>query len=128
MANTENLSPWAEGQSGNPSGKQKGTLNRATILKRYLAAPLKEAPTDIPIELEGRITVEEAIALALIKKALSGDMAAIKEVQDTVHGKIVETSEVSHSYTQMGSVMVGQADRAMRHLTFDVGTEALLPM
>jgi len=123
VANAENLSPWQEGQSGNPSGKPKGTLNRATILKRYLAAPLKEVPTDIPVELEGRITVEEAIALALIKKALSGDIAAIKEVQDTVHGKIVETSEVSHSYTQMGSVTVKQPDGTLCGLTFDVGSE-----
>ncbi|MGE0109042.1 MAG: DUF5681 domain-containing protein [Bdellovibrionales bacterium] len=124
MANAENLTPWQEGQSGNPSGKRKGTLNRATILKRYLSANLKEAPEDIPIELEGRITVEEAISLALIKKALSGDIAAIREVQDTVYGKIVETSEISHSYTQMGNVMVRLSDGTMCGLTFDVGIEA----
>jgi hypothetical protein len=84
VANSNNLTPWTAGQSGNPSGKQKGTLNRATILKRYLSASLKDNPSDIPFELEGRITVEDAIALALIKKALSGDIAAIKEIQDTV--------------------------------------------
>lgn len=124
MANSENLTPWQAGQSGNPTGKPKGALNRATILKRYLAASVKDAPTDIPIELEGKITVEEAIALALIKKALSGDIAAIKEIQDTVHGKLTDSSEIKHSYTQMGSVMIGTPEGGMSALTFDVGSEA----
>jgi hypothetical protein len=124
VANLENLTPWKEGQSGNPSGKPKGALNRATILKRYLATNLKDNPSDIPFELEGKITVEEAITLALIKKALSGDMAAIKEVQDTVHGKMTESSDIKHSYTQMGSVMVGAGKEGMTALTFNVGSEA----
>lgn len=119
MANSENLTPWQTGQSGNPTGKPKGALNRATILKRYLATNLKDNPSDIPFELEGKITVEEAIALALIKKALSGDISAIKEIQDTVHGKMTEPSEIQHTYTQMGSVIVGG-----NALDFDVGAKA----
>lgn len=67
MANANNLTPWTTGRSGNPFGKQKGTLNRATILKRYLAAELKQNPSDVPVDLESKITVEEAIVLALIK-------------------------------------------------------------
>ncbi len=124
MANSENLKPWQEGQSGNPAGKPKGALNRATILKRYLAANLKDNPSDVPFELEGKITVEDAIALALIKKALSGDIAAIKEIQDTVHGKMTDSSEVKHTYTQMGHVVVGAGDDA-KELTFNVGSPPL---
>lgn len=124
VANSENLTPWQAGQSGNPSGKPKGSLNRATILKRYLAADLKDAPTDVPFELQGKITVEDAIALALIKKALSGDISAIKEIQDTVYGKLTEPSEISHTYTQMGNVMIGSPNE-MAVLTFDVGSEPL---
>lgn len=124
MANTDNLTPWAAGQSGNPSGKPKGTLNRATILRRYLAASLKDNPADIPFDLEGRITVEEAIVLALIKKALSGDITAIKEIQDTVHGKLTDSSEVTHSYTQMGHVSLVAPDGARKQLTFDIGSKA----
>lgn len=118
VTNADNLTPWKEGQSGNPSGKPKGALSRATVLKRYLAANLKDNPSDIPFDLEGKISVEEAIALALIKKALSGDIAAIKEIQDTIHGKITDTSEIAHSYTQMGQVTVGTAP-----LTFNVGSD-----
>mgnify|MGYP000897751395 CR=1 FL=1 len=126
MTSTDNLIPWESGQSGNPIGKSKGTLNRSTVLKRYLSARLPVNPSDIPFELDGKITVEEAIALALIKKALTGDIAAIKEVQDTVYGKIVDKSELSHSYTQMGYVLIGQ-EGCTQQLTFDVGSEALPP-
>jgi hypothetical protein len=121
VTNVENLKPWQAGQSGNPMGKPKGALNRATILKRYLEASLKDNPSDIPFELEGKITVEDAIVLALIKKALSGDIAAIKEIQDTVHGKMTDSSEVKHAYTQMGNVIVGHANDC-RAITFDVGS------
>ncbi|AGH98885.1 DUF5681 domain-containing protein [Micavibrio aeruginosavorus] len=124
MKHSENLTPWQAGQSGNPAGKPKGSLNRSTILKRYLALSLRDNPSDIPFELEGKITVEEAIALALIKKALSGDISAIKEIQDTVHGKLTESSEIKHTYTQMGSVMIGMQGRELSALTFNVGSEA----
>lgn len=123
MANVDNLTSWKAGQSGNPTGKPKGTLNRSTVLKRYLGAKMKSNPEDIPVELEGKITVEDAIALALIKKALSGDVAAIREVQDTVHGKITDTSEVQHSYTKMESVMISDEDGEMKALEFDVGSK-----
>ena len=123
MTNTDNLTPWKEGQSGNPSGKPKGALSRSTILKRYLAANLKDTPSDIPFDLEGKISVEDAIALALIKKALSGDIAAIKEIQDTVYGKITDVSEVTHGYTRMGEVVITAANGESRALTFNVGSE-----
>lgn len=124
MNHEHNLTPWQAGQSGNPAGKPKGSLNRSTILKRYLAISLKDNPSDIPFELAGKITVEEAIALALIKKALSGDISAIKEIQDTVHGKLTDTSEIKHTYTQMGNVMVGMHSGELNALTFNVGSEA----
>ncbi len=41
---------------------------------------------------------------ALLDKALEGDMQAIKEIQDTVHGKIVEKSEQVHSFSQMPTI------------------------
>lgn len=99
-------------------------MNRSTILKRYLAVSFKDNPSDIPFELKGKITVEEAIALALIKKALSGDISAIKEIQDTVHGKLTDISEIKHTYTQMGNVMVGMQSGDLSMLTFNVGSEA----
>ncbi len=96
-------------------------------MKRYLSANLKDNPPDVPLELDGRITVEEAIALALIKKALSGDIAAIKEIQDTVHGKLTDASEIQHSYKQMGSIIMVAPDGHERELTFNVGEEPNKP-
>lgn len=128
MAKLDNLTPWDAGRSGNPSGKPKGTLNRSTILKRYLSAKLKDVPEDVPCELEGQITVEEAINLALIKKALSGDISAIREIQDTVHGKITNVAEVNHAYVRMGDVIVHEDGVMHAPLTFDVGAPVVCPV
>lgn len=92
MANDENLTPYQPGQSGNPAGKPPGTKNRATIIKEILA--LKT----------GDKTNEYIINDALFKKAADGDLGAIKEIQDTVYGKIVDKSEQVHSFTQMPTV------------------------
>jgi len=39
-------------------------------------------------------TVEDAVNIALIKKALEGDVNAIKEINDTLYGKITEKHEI----------------------------------
>jgi hypothetical protein len=85
MPNPENLKSYKKGQSGNPSGKPPGAKNRSTLLKKWLEVNVKDG-----------ITVEDEVILALIKKAKQGDVQAIKEVQDTLHGKIADKSEVKH--------------------------------
>ncbi|MBA3357151.1 MAG: hypothetical protein H0U18_14670 [Pyrinomonadaceae bacterium] len=40
-------------------------------------------------------TVEDQIALALIAKAVKGDVSAIREILDTVYGKVTEKHELS---------------------------------
>lgn len=66
-------------------GRPKGTKNRSTILKRWLEVQIKDG-----------LTVEDEVILALIKKAKQGDVQAIKEIQDTLHGKIIDKTEVKH--------------------------------
>jgi hypothetical protein len=73
---------FKKGNSG--GGKPKGTKNRSTLLKKWLEVGAKVG------------TVEDEVILALIKKAKSGDIQAIKEIQDTLHGKIADKSEVKH--------------------------------
>jgi Family of unknown function (DUF5681) len=58
------------GCSGNPAGKKPGTLNRATILKRVMA--------------EGD---EERIASLIVERALKGEWAALRFVQDRLEPK-----------------------------------------
>ncbi len=91
--------PWKKGESGNPAGKPKWTPNRSTSLKRYAEATFKTSDGKSkaqPFGLNGEpITVEEAIALALINQALKGKVDAIREYYDTVYGKIKDTHEFS---------------------------------
>lgn len=108
MANDENLTPYQPGQSGNPSGKPPGTKNRATIIKEILA--LKT----------GDKTNEYIINDVLFKKAADGDLGAIKEIQDTVYGKIVDKSENTQTITMMGTIKVPSPD-GERPFTFDIG-------
>ena len=77
----DNLTPYKPGQSGNPNGKPKGTKNRSTILREILE-----------LEASDGKTYEYKIDKALIDKALDGDIPAIKEIKDSVHGKITDTS------------------------------------
>jgi hypothetical protein len=80
MANPENIQ--GQGFHTNPerinkAGYPKGQKNRSTILKELLALAREDGKTN-----------EYSINEAIIIKAISGDVAAYKEIQDTIYGKI----------------------------------------
>lgn len=77
------LKPAKKGEIRNPKGKPVGTLNRSTILRKWLEAAGK---------MSGG-TVADDMALALIAKALKGDVAAFKELYDGAFGKVVDKQE-----------------------------------
>jgi len=122
MPNPENL----EGQGFhtdpdriNRAGKKPGTLNRKTLLKRILDLESKRT-----IEgFEDTVTRELVVMDALVTKAEQGDVSAIKEIQDTLHGKLKETVETQHTFTQMGNVKIGGGKAGEEALGFDVGKE-----
>lgn len=91
MAATEkqkqNLQPAQPGEVRNPKGRGKGVKNRATILKGLLSLKQK-AKHPLKGQKERLIPVEELIELALIKKAMSGDVRAIELVSEKLYGKI----------------------------------------
>lgn len=94
MANEKNLeAPWAKGQSGNPNGRPKGSKNRSTIAKKWLEVMGKYKN---PITNEEDISVEDAITLAQIKKAMKGDSNAYKHVMDSAYG--TPTSHVENTH------------------------------
>jgi hypothetical protein len=99
----ENKKNWKKGQSGNPSGRPLGSKNRSTVLKELLGLKLRKADGGFvahPLDPDKKqITAEEAVAAALIKKALKGDVAAIREIQDTIYGKIKDKMEISDAPT-----------------------------
>ncbi len=76
---------WKAGQSGNPSGKIKGTKNLSTQLKEIL-----------DLEIEGIDTISgETISAPvryflnnrLLRNALNGDNRALQEIYDRLEGK-----------------------------------------
>ena len=76
--------PFQPGQSGNPAGRPLGSRDRSSLLRRWLDTPMTVAPLadDATPELG---TVEDAVAVALLRRALTGDSRAFREVMDSVY-------------------------------------------
>ena len=84
--------PFKPGQSGNPSGRPKGTLNRSTIFKRWGEV---EINTTNPLTgLTEILSIDDILALNLIKAGQEGNVAAIKEYFDSRFGKIKDSLEL----------------------------------
>jgi hypothetical protein len=108
----ENIIPPKKGEIRNPKGKPKGTKNRATILKKWIKVKVKIKDKSNPLLREITGTVEDEIILALIHKGRSGDVQAIKEINDTLYGKIHD--EIDHNVTipQLPTVIVKRHSNA----------------
>jgi hypothetical protein len=88
MTNTENLRPWKPGQSGNLGGRPKRDAITAA-LREQLEAQAKA----------GTRSVADEIAGALIKRALKGDVRAIREIADRTEGRPRQQLEVEATTT-----------------------------
>ncbi len=91
MANEDNIKKheFKKGQSGNPAGRPKGSLNRSTIARKWLKAARKGKN---PISGEDEVlTQEDIITLALIRKAMDGDVSAYKALMDSGYGTAKDT-------------------------------------
>ena len=82
---------WRPGKSGNPSGRPKGAKNRSTILRKWIETKVEFS--DAATGIKGTGTIEDQIALALIGKAIKGDVMAAKEILDSVYGKLNNSIE-----------------------------------
>lgn len=76
---------FKEGESGNPSGRPKGSLNRSTIARKWLEA-MEKAKNPIT-GTEADLTQEEIITLAQIAKARKGDTRAYQALMDSGYGQ-----------------------------------------
>lgn len=95
MTNEQNIKKYEfkKGQSGNPKGRPKGSKNRSTIARRWLEATRKGKN---PLTGEDEIlTQEDVITLALIRKAMEGDVAAYKALLDSGYGSAKETIDLN---------------------------------
>ena len=76
---------WQPGQSGNPSGRKEGSKNRSTVLKKWLSVDCSFVDV---LGNENQGTIEDKVAIALINRAIKGDVPAAKEILDSVYGKV----------------------------------------
>jgi hypothetical protein len=96
----ENLKPFPKGKSGNPKGKEKGTLNRATILRKYADA-IERTKNPITGVLED-LTQEELCNIALLIEGKKGNVQAIKEIMDTLYGKQTQPTDITTDGDKLG--------------------------
>jgi hypothetical protein len=108
MPKAENIKSheFKKGESGNPDGRPIGTKNRSTILKKWIEVNVKIKDKSNPTLKEIDGTVEDQIILALIAKARSGDVQAIKEINDTLYGKIVENQRIDLNIPSLPKVII----------------------
>jgi hypothetical protein len=109
-------------KKGNPGGgRPVGTKNRSTLLKKWIEVHAK-VKNPITKELE-QGTVEDLITIALIDKALSGDIQAIKEVNDTLYGKLQENQKIE-GIPKSINILVDNSETAETLRKLRDGTEA----
>lgn len=95
--NNQNLKPFTSENQPPPEKKsRKGIPNRATVYKRILESKTEVTLPDGTIK---KISMYEAIALGQARSAMHGNTNAWKEIQDTLHGKMAEKTELSGELT-----------------------------
>jgi hypothetical protein len=111
MAGKGQIEPrWQSGESGNPNGRPKGSKNRSTIAKYWL-----EMEQSIINPLTGQnevVSQEDAMTLALIKKAREGDTNAYKALMDSGYGAPIQQVE----QTQTNVDLTGLSSDDIRQL------------
>jgi hypothetical protein len=83
---------FKKGESGNPNGRPKGSLNRSTIAKKWLEVLSQEELEDGQVKW---LSNEEAMTLALIRKARNGDVNAYKALMDSAYGTAKDTVDIN---------------------------------
>ena len=98
MSNNDNLkSKWVKGQSGNPNGRPKGVPNSKTRLLRLL-----EITQNVKNPITGEVedfSIAERMDLAILNKALKGDIRAYQELMDRLEGKSRQTTDINQETT-----------------------------
>lgn len=95
------LKHFKPGQSGNPKGRAKGSLNLSTILRRMLEEELEVVEDGARVKKP----VKDILVRKLIRKAIKGeDLKAISEIFDRVDGKPKQTIDQNVALNERKSV------------------------
>ena len=88
---------FKSGESGNPTGRPKVSLNRKTVAREYLAFLQEEVN---PLTgIKELLSNEDMITLALIHKAKKGDVNAYKALMDSAYGGVKQNVEITEAET-----------------------------
>ena len=88
---------FKSGESGNAKGRPKGSLNRKTIAREYLAFLQEEVN---PLTgIKELLSNEDMITLALIHKAKLSDVSAYKALMDSAYGAVKQNLEITEAET-----------------------------
>jgi hypothetical protein len=92
VANNGNLKPFGPDNPPPPNrGRKKGSKNRSTLLKKWL--DVKSTVKNPETREDAKGTVEDKIEIAIIAKALKGDVSAYREIKDTLYGPLAQKHE-----------------------------------
>jgi hypothetical protein len=89
-----NLKPFTSENQPTNRKSRKGIPNRSTVYKRLLKMKAGEVLPDAQ-DIEKEMTLIEAAALGQIVSARNGNTNAWKEIQDSLHGKIADKTELT---------------------------------
>jgi hypothetical protein len=86
--------PFQPGQSGNPNGLPKGSVNIKAELQKIIDLKIKNEHNPFTDEVEDEMPVGRKIALNMAINAAAGDQNACKDVRDTIDGKPAQSINV----------------------------------
>jgi hypothetical protein len=96
MANKQNLQPWQPGQSGNPSGKPKGTKHLSTWIREMLEDENFSTRYLVGYRLQDyKGAPMQAILQTLITKAIGGDIRAFDLLAKYGYGTRVDLTTMN---------------------------------
>jgi hypothetical protein len=103
---------WKKGESGNPNGRPKGSKNRSTIARYWLAIE-----QDLKNPLTGdteTMSQEDLMTLALIKKAREGDTNAYKALMDSSYGAPVQQVDQTQTNIDLSNLSTDEIKELLK--------------
>mgnify|MGYP003628155712 FL=1 len=95
MAKEDNLKMFSSDYQPIKNGRPKGSLNRATIAKRWLNT-IENVKNPVTGEDEF-LSEEDIITLSIIRKARKGDVQAYKALMDSAYGAPKDTIDITQN-------------------------------